>query len=196
MQVSVKNDLAKLEKQLNKLGKKAFIPSLNSALNREGNRAKTESIREVSKVQEVKQKLLKEKTRVRRSNFRTLTYEIDFDYRGITWSRLNPKVIGGTKRGRGRGVRAGQHRHRHGFIRNVRGGRWHNGAETTQVLIKDVNHPKYDGKRYPLRVLRVRLRQPIRIAFESRSKEARARVLRELEREIGRRTQKMLEKAK
>jgi len=195
MELSIKHDMERLQKELNTLGKKAFKPALNAALNREGNRARTDSIREVSKVQQIQQKLLKAKTKTLRSNFRTLTYRLDFDHRGITWGSLSPRVIGGTKRGGGRGVRAGKHKHRHAFIRNVRGGRGNTGGGSTQVLVRDTEHHNYDG-RYPLRVLRVRLRKPVKIAFEKRSKEARRLLLKQLERELEFRVKREVERAK
>lgn len=186
MEVSVKNDLDKLQRQLDGLGKKAFIPALNSVLNKEGNRARTATYREVSKVQKVQQKLLREKTKTRRSNFRTLSYMIDFDVRGITWGRMGPKVIAGGRRGRG--VRAGKHRHRHAFVRTI-GGR-------QQVLVRHVQSPRYDGKRRPLRVLRVRLRQTVRREFEAQARIAQLRIPPQVSREISYRVQRQLEKAK
>lgn len=193
MKMNIQNELRRIEKELKGLEKEVFKPALNSTLNREGRWATNESIREVSRVQDVKQKLLKSKVKTRRSTYATLAFIADADVRGITWGRLNPRVIGGTKRGPGRGVRAGKHRHRHGFIRSVAGGR--GGTVTTQVLVRDVNHPDYDG-RYPLRVLRVRLRQPFRIAFEKRSREAVPRVLKRLDQEIGYRVKRKMERIK
>jgi hypothetical protein len=187
MQLSVKHEMDKLEKSLNQVGRTVFKPALNASLNKTGTQQVNASVRTVSQVQRVQQKLIKKRLHVRRSNFRSLTYHATVNFRGITWHSLGANVIQGRgKNSKTKGVRAGsgknRHIHAHAFI--ARSGK----SGNEQVFVRD------SDDRYPLRVLRVRLYQPFKIEFNKRIKKAKVEFLKTVDRELSFRAQRELSK--
>nr|BDD48069.1 hypothetical protein 20 [Pseudomonadaceae bacterium] len=185
----INSDLEKVVDWANDYEPKAAKPALNFTLNRVGRRITTASNKEVARVQEVKQKLIKARVKETRSNFRTLRYRAVADVRGITWMSLGAKEVKSRSRRnpRGRGVRAGRHVHRHAFIAKARGGK-------RQVMVRNTSHPSYNG-RYPLRVLRVRLFTPFAKAFKEQLFRHRSDLVREFKRDFKRRVERLNKKA-
>jgi hypothetical protein len=184
MQLSIAHDLDKLKKSLNTTGEKVFKPSLNAAINKTGTKHMNAAITAVGKVQRVKRALVKAKVDYSKSNYKTLTFTAEANYKGITWNSLGAKTIGRAKNTKG--VRAGnganRHIHSHAFIAQGKYGK-------QQVFVRDTN------ARYPLRVLRVRLYETFNREFKQRIKTAKDDVLTELDKQIEWRVKKELEKS-
>ncbi len=153
--LKVTGDFKSVLKWANVINPVVAKPALNFTLNRIGVKIKNQSASEVARVQSIKVGLIKARIREIRSQFRTLTYRVRADARGITWGSLDPKVIKRGNKGRTAGVRAGKHKHRHAFIARGKNGK-------TMVFVRE--NP--NGGRYPLRALRVRLNVTFEKAFD------------------------------
>ena len=145
-------------------------------------KVRTAAVRELAQQQKVPVKWVKQKLKTIKSNKKTLDYKVIVDQRGISWSRLKTKNVGITKSNkRGKGIKAGKHRHRHAFIAKGKGG-------GVQVFVRD------DSDRLPVRALKIRIAKTFKIAWAHSIKNSATHFQTTLKKEIEFRSQKYIKR--
>lgn len=93
MTFRVETNIREINKRLKTIPSKVTIPSMNAALNRATTAGRTQAVRSVSKAMGLKQKLVRERTRVIRSSFKRLTGAIVLTGRPLNMIRFNARQI-------------------------------------------------------------------------------------------------------
>lgn len=179
MKIDIRGDFKKMQAMATRSEREVLVPATATAINKAMRKGDTATRREVAKHLKIKQRILRDRTRLTKATWAKLAAELRVKTEDIGWTSIGI-------RHRRRGIAAGGNRyHKHAFVALSRRGR-HNKGGKRQVFVRRTGHGDYDG-RYPLRMLRQGLRAPYKVTFSKHEKQIRVWFQEEHDREMLRR---------